>query len=413
MIDRNTFLTRSRWTLGIVIFSGAILCWLIVKDHKSYPLAGSASSSENLGQTAPQAPDSLNSSKDDSSSAGNNATGSGKKVIRRRPYDAYLNQLCGQLTAAEEDRLIAESGGDFRVLLGLVFADSERGLELLRDALRKAPNDPLVHYAILYKSLYPGFDRLHSALELARLAPEESTPLYAAAVEAFKLGDRAAALAYLQESQQRGQSDALQRAALESAMNVYQLAGRPDSDARTRVLLANSGFWEGVTLVELAENMKVTGPDEYTLWGSDEATSLLINANQKILYTPGFGVVTSIGARLSEMRYLRAIAESPTARLGDYLPAPVTEMLASSQAEFEKLRDILYFGNDKPGIYQRLGGPGKTELIQRISRDGELSAYLWVAQIRPDIFHSADFAPQNIEAERWAAVVKQAALGKK
>ena len=111
-------------------------------------------------------------------------------------YDSYLDKLCPSLTEAEEDRLLAVSGRDVKVLMGLVFAYSARSRQWLKEALLKAPDEPLVHYAILSK-VWPEFDHLHSALKLAKLTPNDAAPLHAAADELLKRGDRASAMTYL------------------------------------------------------------------------------------------------------------------------------------------------------------------------------------------------------------------------
>jgi len=44
-------------------------------------------------------------------------------------------------------------------------------------------------------------------------------------------------------------------------------------------------------------------------------------------------------------------------------------------------------------------------LTDRFYRDGEVSAYKWVHQIRPDIFKSPDFVPNGQTKEQWAAAL--------
>ena len=147
------------------------------------------------------------------------------KTTRQAPgmrfdlYDSYLDKLCPSLTEAEEDRLLAVSGRDVKVLMGLVFAGSARSRQWLKEALLKAPDDPLVHYAILSK-VWPEFDHLHSALELARLTPNDAAPLHAAAAELLKRGDRAAAMTYLTKAAELDQLSSLSREALDTAINL-------------------------------------------------------------------------------------------------------------------------------------------------------------------------------------------------
>ncbi len=323
-------------------------------------------------------------------------------------YDSYLNQLCPSLTEAEEDRLLTSSGRSAKVLMGLFFADldSARAKQWLREALLKAPNDPLVHYAVLSKA-WPEFDRLHSALELAKLAPNDAAPLHAAALESLNRGDRAAAIAYLTQAAERSDFSSLSKDALDAAIASYQSVGRTESEARTRVLLQGGSQWEGVAGWDLNEQLKILGPDGTTLWGSDEVTSLLINAHQKALSAPYADLITYTGARMDEINFFAAIAADPSDRLAQYLPAPASELLANAKAGLAAVDGIAVFFCDKPGIYQRLDEQQRIELINRIYQDGEVSAYRWAYQTRPDIFRSPDFVPQGMWPGTWASMLKK------
>ncbi len=320
-------------------------------------------------------------------------------------YASYLEGLCARLSEAEEDRLLAESGNDVRVLLGLVFANSPRSLQWLKKALLNAPDDPLVHSAILQKD-YPGFDRLHSALELARLAPQDASPLYLLALESLKSGDRENGDKYLRDAFHREELSSYKAEARQLAIDNYVQAGRPKGDARARVALENNGSdSEGAILSELAAGLKVVGPDRTTLWGSDERVAMLIDAEQKLRFSAHSDLMASGGALMGEAYLLDKISEAPIERLGKYLPAPASEMLANAKAELAIMKDIMWFGNDKPAIYQRLQPEERIELIDRFYRDGEVSAYKWAYQTRPDIFKSPDFPPSDRTKENWAAIL--------
>ena len=84
-------------------------------------------------------------------------------------YRDYLDSLCRPLTAAQEDRIVAQSKHDRRILAGLALIGSSRAKEWLREALRQTPDDPLVLYAILVR-MDTDFDRLKLARSLADLA---------------------------------------------------------------------------------------------------------------------------------------------------------------------------------------------------------------------------------------------------
>jgi hypothetical protein len=332
-------------------------------------------------------------------------------------YNLYLNQLCAPLTAAEEDKLIAESGGDPNVLLALVFARSPRSEQWLREALRKAPENPLVHYAVLSKT-YPGFDRLRSALELARLAPQDASPLHAAALQSLRRGDREGAIAYLRDAAGREQFSTLFGTAREAAVDAYQLAGRAENDARARVLLEGVPRFEGVTISQLERELGLISSVNArpSLTGKEELGALVLDGYQKALYSQGLDLNAYHAARGMETEYLRAFlytasTVSDRAIAEQYFPAPISEMFKEAQTEWNEAFPMLVFSQDRPGIYQRLNGGEKAELINRIVRDGELSAYRWAYQARPDIFRSPNFVPQGVLPETWKGFVTQTQSG--
>ncbi len=82
-------------------------------------------------------------------------------------------------------------------------------------------------------------------------------------------------------------------------------------------------------------------------------------------------------------------------------------MLANAQAGLAQVDGIGFFAHDKPGIYYRLDEQQKSELINRIYRDGEVSAYVWAYKTRPDIFRSPEFVPQGVPPEGWVQILKR------
>lgn len=317
-------------------------------------------------------------------------------------YADYLDGLCAPLSEVEEDRLLAESGRSTQVLLGLAFGKSPRFMHWMKEALLKAPNDPLVHYAVL-QSGSPWLDPHHSAVELVRLAPQDASPLYFLASEAFKSGDLAKADKYLQDAFQRERSSSYRPEAFQLMIDNYMAAGRSETEARARVALEYGRFtdWESAIVSDLAGRLNVVGPDGVTLWGSDERTAMLIDADQKLHFLATTDLITSCGALMAESFLLKVLSEGSAERLGKYLPAPASEMLANAKAELAMMTDIMWFAHDKPGIYQRLQPEQRTELIDRFYRDGEVSAYKWAYQTRPDIFKSPDFVPNGRTKEWW------------
>jgi hypothetical protein len=199
------------------------------------------------------------------------------RVIQiRRPYDQYLDEICPRLSAEEEDRLVAESDGDPNVLVGLVFGGSKRGEKWLREALQNGPENPLVHYAILLRK-DSGFDRLQSAQKLAKLTPQDASPLQDAAVELLKRGDQEGAIAALREAAGRDQCSTLYSKTIESILDTYKLVGRSENDARVRVLLEGPGRFEGRTVLELGENLGFgAGGMVNNISGKEEAAALML-----------------------------------------------------------------------------------------------------------------------------------------
>lgn len=173
------------------------------------------------------------------------------------------------------------------------------------------------------------------------------------------------------------------------------------------MLLQQGSDWESMIGADLNRQLRVLGPDGLTLWGSDEATSLLINARQQAISSPYTDFGTYTAARMDEITFFRAIAASPTDRLAQYLSAPAAEMLANAQAGLAQVDGIGFFAHDKPGIYYRLDEQQKSELINRIYRDGEVSAYVWAYKTRPDIFRSPEFVPQGVPPEGWVQILKR------
>ena len=124
---------------------------------------------------------------------------------------------------------------------------------------------------------------------------------------------------------------------------------------------------------------------------------------------------TYFASRGAEIAYLRAFLQSDfeasvPSSATQYLSAPASDMLTTALSEFKDELPVLYFYLDKPGVYQRLDDGEKSELISRISRDGEISAFKWAYNIRPDIFHSADFVPQGVPREQWIEFTQQWAV---
>lgn len=196
-------------------------------------------------------------------------------MIRLGLYTPYLEKLCPRPTLDEEERIVAESGRDPHVMLGLVFAYSPRAERWLREAFRAAPEDPLVHYGILSRN-DPGYDRLQSALALAKAAPEDAAPLHAAALESLIRGDRSSAIAYLKEAAQLEQLSSFYQSALGAAIDVYQRAGRPEDEARVRIFLESTGRWESVTQLMLEQRLGVRVNSEVQLQGNEEVAPLLL-----------------------------------------------------------------------------------------------------------------------------------------
>ena len=318
-------------------------------------------------------------------------------------YAAYLDGLCAPLSEAEEDRLLAETGGSARALLGLAFGSSPRSLQWLQQALLKAPDDPLVHYAVL-RTAFPQLDRLHSAKELIRLAPQDASPLYVLALESFNNANLEDADKYLLEAFHRETLSSYKAEALQLMIDNYVAAGRSEAAARTRVALDYGRYtdWERDMVSNLAAKLNVVGPDGITLWGNDERTAMLVDADQKLHFSATSDLMSSGGALMAEAYLLKVLAAAPGEKLGKYLPAPASEMLDNAKAERAVMTDIMWFAHDKPGIYQRLQPEQRTELIDRFYRDGEVSAYKWAYQTRPDIFQSPNFVPNGRTKEWWA-----------
>jgi tetratricopeptide (TPR) repeat protein len=393
--------------LGFAIVALAILLALRARDLRNQSSIPNAKAPLSIAAegNGPSKPD-KEASKD-----GPGKQSNGRSLFQIGLYDRYLDEICPRLSAEEEDRLVAESGGDPNVLVGLVFSGSKRGEKWLREALQKAPENPLVHYAILSK-VYPGFDRLQSALALAKLAPQDATPLQAAAFELLKKGDQEGAIAALRESAGRDRSSTLYSKAVESAVDTFKLAGRSGDDARVRMFLDGPGRFEGVTLLKLGQDLglyKASRVEDVS--GKEEVAALMLDAFQKGIYSKGLDLRAYTEYRMNELQYLRAFLRTGAntadrSSIEKYFTSPLSEMYSRAKAECDEVSDLMLFSADKPGIYKRLNPKEKTELIERIAKDGETSAFLWAYQTRRDIFRSPNFVPRGWPADGWEKLIE-------
>jgi hypothetical protein len=159
----------------------------------------------------------------------------------------------------------------------------------------------------------------------------------------------------------------------------------------------------------LGDSLGILDPDRNVLWADDETTALMIRAHQKVVGGPGVDMGTYTSARIRDLEYLRAIAGAPTPRLTGLLPAPVSEMIRDATAEFDKIKDVVMFNLDMPGVHERLAEAEQMEFIDRIHRDGDLAAMLWVYERRPEIFRTADFPPFTVPQESWRQFITNVA----
>lgn len=323
-------------------------------------------------------------------------------------YLKYLDSLGRKLTPAEEDAILANSNRDPQVLLGLAMAGSSRGAAFLREALEKAPENPLVHYEILHRG-DPGFDRLASAQKLVSLVPNDAELWYAAAAEALAVGNRTLATDYLRNAAAQPDFGSLYNAELAARIEAYQWAGSTEEMAQAKAFLENRPSIGDVALTKLQQYLLTesdsAGPFEMTQ-GKEEMAAILLNGLEKSANSKGLTLGGYYVARAMEIEFLRSFFEAnvtggnPAA--AKYLTAPASQLLSEASAAFEDLQPVLMFSYDKPGIYQRLSGDQQQELIERIRKDGEVSAFQWAYQERPDIFHSPDFKPQGYSKKMWA-----------
>ena len=330
-------------------------------------------------------------------------------------YQEFMDSLVRKPTPAEEDAIIASSKRDPQVLLGLALTGSPRAPQFLRELLEKSPEIPLVHYGIL-RYANAGFDVLASAQKLVSLVPNDAELSYAAAAEAFKVGDRTLATDYLRKGAAQSEFATLHSTELAAKLDAYRLAGSSEEMAQTRVLLENNQTMGDVALFKLHEYLLSDGsPGPFKIApGNEEMAALLLAANQKMVNTKGLTLDSYLGSRGTEIEYLKAFlrasvtGENPAA--AQYLSSPASALHSTAAAEWQKMEPVLIFGNDKPGVYQRLSGDQQRELVERIQKDGEISAFLWANEVRPDIFHSPDFKPQGYSKKAWTEYLYRAGV---
>lgn len=335
--------------------------------------------------------------------------------IHQNDYRGFLDSVCRRLTPAEEDRILAESARDSNFLIGLALGGSDRAAQWLHEALLKDSGNPLVHYAILSRN-DPGFDRLRSAAEFMKLAPQDAEPLYASAAELVwqkaDRGDRDSAIARLKEAAQRETFSSLHQSALESVIDAYVAAGRSKQEAQARTYLEDISTVGDVAIGKLSLEFDVLQQGKKITPGMEEVAALLLDATEKAIYSSGLSLNSYRQIRSMEIEYLqgflRASVEAADPSIaGQYLTAPTSEMLAAAQKELKEWENVKYFSLDTPGIYQRLNNGQKSELIERLQRDGQVSAFFWAYKVRPEIFRSPDFMPRGFTKSQWKFALGQ------
>ena len=179
-----------------------------------------------------------------------------------------------------------------------------------------------------------------------------------------------------------------------------------------RVLLEGPGRFEGVTAFYLGEQLGlITGGRVGDVSGKEESAALMLDVFEKGVYSQGLDLHAYRESRGSELSYLKAFLKvgadaEDRSKIEKYFGSPLSEMYGHAKAEWDEVSDVLLFSHDKPGIYQRLNDGEKRELIDRIAKDGEISAYLWAYRTRRDIFRSPDFAPQGMPPDGWKTLIK-------
>lgn len=411
--------------IGVIVVCGLFIALIVIGPGR----LGFRSPSSRADKTESTAGASPHPSKSESESAANSKltamspdAPAGKEASRNGSdgainfgtYESYLNSLCRRLTPAEEDVILANSNRDPRVLLGLALAGSSRADQFLREALEKDPENPLIHYSIL-RRVDPGFDRLASAQKLVSLVPNDGELWYAAAAVALDAGNRTMAIDYLRKAATQPEFASMQSAELATRIEAYQWGGSTEEMARTRALLEchqSTGDMALVKLQEylLSEDLGFAGPFEMSQ-GKEEMAALLLSGAQKAAKAKDLSLDSYYGTLGMEMEILRSFFKAnvtgenvPAAR---YLQTPASTLLSTADATFEDLAPVLMFSYDKPGIFRRLSGDQQQELIQRIQQDGEVSAFSWAYQERPDIFRSPNFKPQGQTKKNWTEYLQR------
>jgi hypothetical protein len=204
----------------------------------------------------------------------------------------------------------------------------------------------------------------------------------------------------------------LSGSARDSAVAVYSLANRSADDARARVLLQGTSRFEGVTALRLGEQLGlVIGGSVSDVGGKEEAAALMLDVYEKGVYSQGLDLHSYRESRGSELSYLKAFLSvganaADRSNIEKYFGSPLSQMYGQAKTEWDEVSDVLLFSADKPGIYQRLNPDEQSELINRIAKDGEVSAYLWAYRTRRDIFRSPDFVPQGMPPDGWKMLIK-------
>jgi len=320
-------------------------------------------------------------------------------------YLEFMDSLGRKPTPEEEDAIIANSNRDPQVLLGLALANSSRAAQFLREVLEKDPDNPLVHYGILRYG-DAGFDVLASAQKLVSLNPNDAELWYAAASAALKAGDRTLATDYLRKAAAQTDFATLHNAVIAANLEAYRLGGTTEENAQIRVALENHQTIADMAFADLYRYLWPPSSGTFKIApGNEEMAALFLDGQQKLFNTKALTLDSYFGAQVKQSIALKefvgaaASGENPAA--AKYLSAPASELLSTATAEWLELQPVLPFGNDKPGVYRRLSGDQQQELISRIRKDGELSAFLWAYEQRPDIFRSPDFKPQSYSKKAW------------
>ena len=290
-------------------------------------------------------------------------------------YVSIVNKICKPLSAAEEAEYLLANARSVSSLVALASLGSPLRASYLTEAYQKNPDDYLPIIQILCSDVGRDADQSELIGRLKILLPNDSVAAQLSALERLSAGDREGCIDELRRCVKLGESADIATEISNLAQDALISCGRSVDAAKARThLTTNSG-------ISIFTDMLVQ-----TLGGVDSIASNEIERacvmdmiHQQIFSNKASVTLQDSEAlRATEIQILEAIASRNSENTTEYFSQPVAEMLADSKMEMNRFYDVFRIADSKPLVFEQLSPARRSQLLERISRDGEVVAYTWL-----------------------------------